>query len=113
MAAFIAGLSSKRRAWIAIAAAAAVVALLSLAGATRTSANNEEEPDGDQSKIRIGFAIAPVELDLTGKNPALVGLGATSSMVRAVVPSATPGRSSRRAETHSSGNRNKSTSTAI
>jgi hypothetical protein len=34
--------------------------------------------DGDQdegSKIRIGFQIAPVHLNMAGKNPALVGLG--------------------------------------
>ena len=30
---------------------------------------------GENSKIQIGFAIAPVPLDLQGKNPALVGLG--------------------------------------
>lgn len=31
--------------------------------------------DSENSKIRIGYAIAPVPLDLKGKNPALVGLG--------------------------------------
>lgn len=30
---------------------------------------------GEGSKIQIGFAIAPVPLDLRGRNPALVGLG--------------------------------------
>jgi len=37
----------------------------------------QAEPGGrnDNSKIQIGFAIAPVPLDLQGKNPALVGLG--------------------------------------
>jgi hypothetical protein len=30
---------------------------------------------GDESKIKQGFAIAPVPLNLRGKNPALVGLG--------------------------------------
>src|SRR5688572_10418481 len=30
---------------------------------------------GEASKIQIGYAIAPVPLDLQGKNPALVGLG--------------------------------------
>jgi hypothetical protein len=29
----------------------------------------------ESSKIQIGFAIAPVPLDMRGKNPALVGLG--------------------------------------
>ena len=31
--------------------------------------------DGDESKIKQGFAIAPVQLNLRGKNRALVGLG--------------------------------------
>ena len=31
--------------------------------------------DGDESKIKMGFAIAPVPLNLRGKNRALVGLG--------------------------------------
>ena len=33
------------------------------------------ERDGDDHRIRLGFAIAPVPLDLRGKNRALVGLG--------------------------------------
>jgi hypothetical protein len=37
-----------------------------------TSAGNGGD---DQSRIQKGFAIAPVPLDLEGKNPALVGLG--------------------------------------
>jgi hypothetical protein len=31
--------------------------------------------NSENSKIQIGYAIAPVPLDLNGKNPALVGLG--------------------------------------
>ena len=31
--------------------------------------------DDDESKIQQGFAIAPVPLNLAGKDPALVGLG--------------------------------------
>src|SRR5262249_31317050 len=31
--------------------------------------------DNEASRIQRGFAIAPVRLNLTGKNPALVGLG--------------------------------------
>lgn len=30
---------------------------------------------GEESKIQIGFAVAPVSLNLEGKNPSLVGLG--------------------------------------
>ena len=36
-----------------------------------TNASN----DNESSKIQIGFAIAPVPLNMAGKNPALVGLG--------------------------------------
>lgn len=32
-------------------------------------------PDGDQSRIQQGYAIAPVPLNLAGRNPALVGVG--------------------------------------
>jgi hypothetical protein len=39
-----------------------------------TSARAEEQ-DGDESRIRRGYAIAPVELNLRGKNRSLVGLG--------------------------------------
>lgn len=31
--------------------------------------------DNESSRIQIGFAIAPVPLNMSGKNPALVGLG--------------------------------------
>ena len=34
-----------------------------------------EAANDEASKIQIGFAIAPVPLDMRGKNPALVGLG--------------------------------------
>jgi len=40
-----------------------------------TVAGDHNENDGDESKIQQGFAIAPVPLDLRGKNRALVGLG--------------------------------------
>lgn len=40
-----------------------------------TGADDRSEHDGEQSKIQQGFAIAPVPLDLRGKNRALVGLG--------------------------------------
>lgn len=32
-------------------------------------------PDGNEARVRRGFDLAPVPLDLAGKNPALVGLG--------------------------------------
>jgi hypothetical protein len=39
--------------------------------------SNDQNPEGQnlQSEIQIGFAIAPVKLNLQGKNRALVGLG--------------------------------------
>jgi hypothetical protein len=40
-----------------------------------TGAGDQDEHDGDESKIQQGFAIAPVPLDLRGKNRALVGKG--------------------------------------
>ena len=61
--------------------AAAMLAALVLVSATaskgRAAANDDEE-----SKIQRGFAVAPVMLDLTGRNRALVGLG--SYIVNAV-----------------------------
>jgi hypothetical protein len=41
---------------------------------TRVRAEDDGEP-GHDSRIRQGFAIAPLPLNLHGKNPALVGLG--------------------------------------
>ena len=61
---------------IAGATSAMMVAIGSLCGTSRALADDE------QSKIRIGFEIAPVPLNLAGKDPALVGLG--SYMVNAV-----------------------------
>jgi hypothetical protein len=60
------------------AAFATVVAIGSLNGTSRALADDE----GEQSRIRIGFEIAPVPLNLAGKNQALVGLG--SYLVNAV-----------------------------
>jgi hypothetical protein len=52
--------------------------LLLLSAVVRTqgpgNANNSNN-DNESSKIQIGFAIAPVPLNMAGKNPALVGLG--------------------------------------
>jgi hypothetical protein len=50
---------------------AALVLILATAPKGRAASAN----DGEESKIQRGFAIAPVTLNLTGKNPALVGLG--------------------------------------
>jgi hypothetical protein len=50
---------------------AVMFAIGSVCGISRALADDE----GEQSKIRIGFEIAPVPLNLAGKNQALVGLG--------------------------------------
>ena len=50
---------------------AVMVAIWSLCGTPRALADD----DSEQSRIRIGFEIAPVPLNLAGKNRALVGLG--------------------------------------
>lgn len=56
-----------------IAGVAALASLLSLL--LPSHAAIADDHDGDESKIRRGFAIAPVDLNLRGKNRALVGLG--------------------------------------
>ena len=48
--------------------------MLVIAGSSVPSAG-ASTPSADESKIQIGFAIAPVHLNLEGKNRALVGLG--------------------------------------
>jgi hypothetical protein len=66
---------------------------------SKAPAQQPNTPIQSQSEIQRGFAIAPVQLNLRGKNPALVGLG--SYLVNAVggcndchtCPSYTPGQS--------------------
>jgi hypothetical protein len=50
-----------------------IVAIGCLCGTSRALADDEGE--GEHSKVRIGFEIAPVPLNLEGKNRQLVGLG--------------------------------------
>jgi hypothetical protein len=52
-----------------------LLAGLALTLATARKGRAAAAADGDESRIQRGFAIAPVKLDLTGKNRALVGLG--------------------------------------
>jgi hypothetical protein len=63
---------------VAAAMLSALVLLLATAPNSRADSGN----DGEASKIQRGFAIAPVTLNLSGKNRALVGLG--SYLVNAV-----------------------------
>src|SRR5258708_17868275 len=64
-----------------IATCAAIVLAGSLAGILRASADGDDR-NADESKIRRGFEIAPVLLNLRNKNRELVGLG--SYIVNAV-----------------------------
>ena len=50
-------------------------ALVALALATAPNCRADAANDGDGSRIQRGLAVAPVKLNLTGKNRALVGLG--------------------------------------
>jgi hypothetical protein len=57
--------------------AVAAVFAISVAGVIISAPRGQAEDDGndDESKIQQGFAIAPVPLNLAGKDRALVGLG--------------------------------------
>ncbi len=58
--------------WIGVGAVAAMVTL----GAVQRDRERGRDGFGPmESEVRRGFEIAPVPLDLHGKNPALVGLG--------------------------------------
>jgi hypothetical protein len=57
------------------AGAVAAVALLGLAGMSITSPRVEADSDEPDSRIQIGFDIAPVKLNLAGLDRALVGVG--------------------------------------
>ncbi len=65
---------------VAVAACTVVLAAGILTRAPRVKAHEDDE--GDSSRIERGFAIAPVQLNLQGKNRELVGLG--SYLVNAV-----------------------------
>ncbi len=66
------------------AAVIAAFTIITLVGVTTNSkrVSARDDDDSAESKIQRGFEIAPVPLDLRGKNPALVGLG--SYIVNAV-----------------------------
>jgi len=68
-----------RRKFVKPAAAVAAFAAIVLAGMLSSSrlvkATDDDDEDRNEAKIRRGFEIAPVPLNLEGKNRALVGLG--------------------------------------
>ena len=62
--------------WLRAAAFAAVFAGIIFAGLVFSSKRARADgQDDENSKVQIGFDIAPVQLNLAGKNRALVGLG--------------------------------------
>jgi hypothetical protein len=76
----------KTRRFVKPAAAVAAFAAIILAGIASSSprVKAQDDEDNGDSRIQQGFAIAPVHLNLNGKNLALVGLG--SYIVNANVP---------------------------
>jgi hypothetical protein len=54
---------------------AGTLCLALVAGLMAQGSSQGQVPDESQSLISRGFVLAPVPLDLSGKNPALVGLG--------------------------------------
>ncbi len=73
-----------RTSFVRTAAVIAAFTTMILVGVTANSkrVSARDNDDSAESKIKRGFDIAPVPLDLHGKNPALVGLG--SYIVNAV-----------------------------
>jgi hypothetical protein len=68
-------LNNLQRGLVLLAAAGVLFVLFTLAGDARTRAQEGGDPEGDEAKARIGLAISPVEMDLDGRNRALIGLG--------------------------------------
>jgi hypothetical protein len=61
---------------VGVAALAAIILAVTMNRAKLVSASDEDNGDkNEESKIERGFDIAPVPLNLNGKNRALVGLG--------------------------------------
>ena len=66
----------------AMAAFAAIVLAVMLSSSRSVRAGDDDDNDRNESKVHIGFRIAPVPLNLKGKDHELVGLG--SYIVNAV-----------------------------
>jgi len=60
---------------VAVAAFAAIILAGMWSSSPRVKATDDDDEGRNESKIRRGFEIAPVPLNLEGKNRALVGLG--------------------------------------
>lgn len=69
-------LLGRKPAFKLLLASTTIVATAALLSSFKTSrVNADEDSQSEQSKIRIGFEIAPVPLNMRGKNRSLVGLG--------------------------------------
>jgi len=68
-----AALSAPGKLMLAVAVGGSLMSILLPTGADER--NEHDERDRDESRIQQGFAIAPVPLNLRGKNRALVGKG--------------------------------------
>ena len=68
-------ITSRLKCAVLIVAGASVLVVLALRSGTPVRADQGDEGDDEASRIQRGFDVAPVPLDLTGKNRALVGLG--------------------------------------
>jgi hypothetical protein len=59
----------------AVAALAAFILAAMLGSSPGVKATDDDDDERNESKIQRGFEIAPVHLNLEGKNRSLVGLG--------------------------------------
>ncbi len=65
-----------RKRWLLTLASGLTMACLAASLVSDTNVRAEDDSErGDESRVRQGLAIAPLELDLRGRNRALVGLG--------------------------------------
>ncbi len=55
-----------------------ILSVIVMGGMLIRSPRVHADDNDQQAKIRIGFQIAPVKLNLAGKDPALVGLGSSA-----------------------------------
>ncbi len=68
-------LSAPGKLFLIVAVTASLISIPLLTTADDRDDRDHDEDDRNESKIQQGFAIAPVPLNLQGKNRALVGLG--------------------------------------
>jgi hypothetical protein len=69
------GMSPMQFARPMVGAAAALTLIFTAGTLIRSQRVHADDEDREELKIQQGFAIAPVQLNLAGKSPALVGLG--------------------------------------